>query len=205
MACHDPNRVVQGQTNPLGGWFQSIHATATDTVANLPYPTLDQNACLSCHSDHNAPGNQGLLRGAGDQVCLNCHSGTSESGPMVMKASLYTQRNGAPPSVIAQPAKSAMLNVAAEYAKTGHPVATANANPIRAKAQTKSQAALMVSPNTPGQSGCIDCHDPHAVQSVGAGAPLAPSAGATQKSVMGVSEKDGSVLKRPAQAQYQTC
>ena len=27
LACHDPNRVVQGQVNPLAGFTSSIHQT----------------------------------------------------------------------------------------------------------------------------------------------------------------------------------
>ena len=56
LACHDPNRVVTGQTNPLAGWPTSVHATNNATVQNLPYSTLSVNACFSCHTDHNAAG-----------------------------------------------------------------------------------------------------------------------------------------------------
>jgi hypothetical protein len=30
LACHDPNRIVPGQPNPLAGWTNSIHQTATN-------------------------------------------------------------------------------------------------------------------------------------------------------------------------------
>jgi predicted CXXCH cytochrome family protein len=208
LACHDPNRVVQGQTNPLAGWFQSIHATATDAVTNLPYPTLDENACVSCHTNHNAPGSQWLLRGAGDQVCLSCHSGsaTMTANAALMKATFVTRNNIALPSVMVPSAMSARLNVAAESAKIGHPLSTGNNNAVQVRAQSKGQAQTVVpSPNNPGLSGCTGCHDPHAVQSGTGGSAPAPGLRAAQRSVMGVSEKDGMTLLRPAQTEYQVC
>jgi predicted CXXCH cytochrome family protein len=204
LACHDPNRVVQGQTNPLAGWFQSIHATATDGVTNLPYPTLDQNACENCHTNHNAPGGEWLLRGAGDQVCLNCHSGTS-ANPGLAKAQFVNPNGNVPPSVLVSTAVAARLNVASEYAKIGHPLSTEN-KPIVTKAQLQAQNQSQVpSPNTPNLSGCTDCHDPHAVQSAtGSGSAPAPGLRPSQRLVSGVSEKDGTIV-RPAQEQYQVC
>ena len=60
LDCHDPNRVVVGQTNHLAGWTNSIHATATNKTTNQPYVggygTVAQNGCNACHMPHNAPG-----------------------------------------------------------------------------------------------------------------------------------------------------
>jgi predicted CXXCH cytochrome family protein len=206
LACHDPNRVVQGQTNPLAGWFQSIHATGTDAVSGLPYATLDQNACVNCHTNHNAPGSQWLLRGAGDQVCLNCHSGSSSTGVIApgMTASAALLRNTLTPNVMVPKTVSARINVAAEYAKTGHPLTTTNTVTLQPKAQTKSQSQA-VAPLNPGLSGCTDCHDPHAVQSATGTSAPAPSISASQKLVSGVSERDGTTVLHAAQTQYQTC
>ncbi|HMK21103.1 MAG TPA: cytochrome c3 family protein, partial [Terriglobales bacterium] len=36
MACHDPARVMNGQTNPLAGWMTSVHAINASKVANQP-------------------------------------------------------------------------------------------------------------------------------------------------------------------------
>ncbi len=33
LACHDPNRVVQGQVNPLAGFTNSIHQSATNQIS----------------------------------------------------------------------------------------------------------------------------------------------------------------------------
>ena len=49
LACHDPNRQMAGQVNPLKGWTTSIHNTATNKLtpqANVgSYPTVMQSAC----------------------------------------------------------------------------------------------------------------------------------------------------------------
>jgi predicted CXXCH cytochrome family protein len=100
LACHDPNRVMTGKVNPLAGWPTGIHATATNKTlaqANLgSYATVAQNACLSCHAPHNAPGGMRLLRGPNEQDCLACHGGGSNLSPSI-------------------------ANVFAEFAKVGHP------------------------------------------------------------------------------------
>ena len=207
LACHDPNRVMQGQTNPLNGWFQSIHATATDNVQNLPYPTLDQNACISCHTNHNAGGAEWLLRSAGDQDCLNCHSGSGSGGNvasnLLMATNAITRRSNPAPNVVAPAAVIAKLNVASEYAKIGHPLSVKSIGPAKTLPGKQAQAQV-VNPNDPGQSGCVDCHDPHAVQSGGNFSP-APGLRPAQHGVSGISEKDGITVLRPAQYQFQTC
>jgi predicted CXXCH cytochrome family protein len=206
LACHDPNRVTQGQTNPLAGWSTSIHATATDAVQNLPYPTLDQNACLNCHTNHNAPGADWILRGAGDQDCLNCHSGSSSStGGAIPPAMLgyANPRSGAVAASVMVPANvAARFNVASEYAKIGHPISS-GANVTQFKALSKGQFQTVV-PNTPSQSGCIDCHDPHSVQAVTAFS-AAPALRASQNATIGISEKDGVTVLRPARNQFEVC
>jgi predicted CXXCH cytochrome family protein len=100
LACHDPNRVMTGKVNTLAGWSTGIHTTATNkTVAQAnvgSYPTVAQNACLSCHMPHNAAGAARLLRGPNEQDCLACHGGGSNLSP-------------------------AIPNVFSEFAKIGHP------------------------------------------------------------------------------------
>lgn len=101
LACHDPTRTMTGKVNTLTGWTTGIHATATNKTlaqANVgSYPTVAQNACLSCHMPHNAVGSARLLRGPNEQDCVACHSGGSNMSPSAM-------------------------NVFAELAKVGHPV-----------------------------------------------------------------------------------
>jgi predicted CXXCH cytochrome family protein len=101
LACHDPTRTMTGKVNTLAGWATGIHATATNKTlaqANVgSYPTVAQNACLSCHMPHNAVGSARLLRGPNEQDCVACHSGGSNMSPSTM-------------------------NVFAEFTKVGHPV-----------------------------------------------------------------------------------
>lgn len=102
FACHDPNRVTTGQINPLVQWATSAHAVASNTLAMQPatvagsYATVAQNACISCHAPHNAPGQARLLRGVNEVDCIACHGGGTNISP-------------------------ALPNVFAEFAKTGHP------------------------------------------------------------------------------------
>jgi predicted CXXCH cytochrome family protein len=105
LACHDPNRVMTGKTNAIAGWANSIHALAPNKTTNQPstggYPTVAQNACESCHAQHEAAGPARLLRGQNEQACMTCHNGGSNVSP-------------------------AAPNVFAEFAKVGHPFPAGN-------------------------------------------------------------------------------
>jgi len=109
LACHDPTRQMAGKVNPLANWTTGAHALMQNKIApqaNLgSYTTVAQDACISCHTPHNAQGPARLLRGPNEQDCIACHNGGSNITP-------------APPSVFA------------EYAapKVGHPLPT-SANP----------------------------------------------------------------------------
>lgn len=132
QACHDPNRVANGQTNFLVGWATSIHATATNTTSNNPYvggyATVAQNGCNECHMPHNAFGPARLLRGQNEQDCIACHAGSNTT--------------------------PAILNVFSEFAKTGsHPLPTAN------NQHDRTEAPLL---NNNRHATCVDCHNPHA-------------------------------------------
>src|SRR5262249_43462839 len=87
------------------GWTNSIHALAPNKTTNQPpvggYPTVAQNACESCHAQHEAAGPARLLRGLNEQDCMSCHNGGSNVSP-------------APP------------NVFAEFGKVGHPFPAGN-------------------------------------------------------------------------------
>ena len=102
LACHDPTRQMAGKLNPLANWTTGAHALMPNKIApqaNLgSYTTVAQDACISCHTPHNAQGPARLLRGPNEQDCIACHNGGSNITPV-------------PPSVFA------------EYAapKVGHP------------------------------------------------------------------------------------
>ena len=184
LACHDPNRVVTGQTNPLTGWTGSIHAIATNQVASSAhvgsYATVAVNACTSCHMEHNGAATYPrLLRpatpaatgvDATTQDCITCHSGGSNISPV------------AP-------------NVYAEFAKISHPFPAGTNN---------HDAAEPVTLNNNRHSTCVDCHSAHASN------PLAvlsapPGIRPPQSAVSGLSGLDGVTVLSPAVNQYESC
>jgi predicted CXXCH cytochrome family protein len=105
LACHDPTRQMAGKVNPIADWAASAHAIVTNKITPQTglgsYTTVAQDACISCHTPHNAQGPARLLRGANEQDCIACHNAGSNITPV-------------PPSVFA------------EYAtgKIGHPFPT---------------------------------------------------------------------------------
>jgi len=132
LACHDPNRVVNGNVNFLGGWAVSAHAKATNTTSNQPYVggygTVAGNACTSCHMEHNASGPARLLRGNDEQSCLACHNGGTNISP-------------------------AAPNVFTEFAKIGHPF------PSGTNTHDRTESEVL---NNNRHATCVDCHNPHA-------------------------------------------
>ena len=174
LACHDPNRVVNGSLNYLGGWAVSAHARAANTTSNQPYVggygTVASNACTNCHMPHNATGPSRLLRGSDEQACLSCHNGGTNVSP-------------------------AAPNIFAEFAKTGHPFASAN------NLHDRSENSVL---NNNRHATCVDCHNPHAsapVTSFSSG----PGVRASQASVIGISATDGLTVISPATNQYENC
>jgi predicted CXXCH cytochrome family protein len=176
LACHDPNRVVTGKTNPLAGWTTSIHATATNQAGTQPpvggYPTVSQNSCASCHASHNAAGPARLLRGLNEQDCVSCHGGGTNLSP-------------------------AIPNVLAEYAapKVGHPFTEANGLHDAAENGVLNQNR---------HATCVDCHNSHAsMQVTSFTAP--PAVRPSQNAVTGISATDGITILHPASNQYENC
>jgi len=183
LACHDPNRVVQGQVNPLAGFTGSIHQTASNAVSPDghvgSYPTVGVNACTSCHMSHDAVAPARLLRPATPaapatdsvtQDCMTCHNGGTYLSP-------------------------APLNVMAEVAKTGHPLPSGN------NFHDAAEAVLL---NNNRHATCVDCHDPHASnQTTLFTAP--PALRPSQAGVSGVSVLDGVTVLTPAINQYENC
>jgi predicted CXXCH cytochrome family protein len=183
LACHDPNRVMQGQPNPLVGWTNSIHQTATNQPAanaNVgPYSTVGLNACGACHMDHDATAPQRLLRPAtpaapsvdpATQSCMTCHNGGTLLSP-------------------------AAPNIMGEVAKVGHPL------PAGTNFHDAAETAVL---NNNRHATCVDCHSPHGSNQVVAfGAP--PVIRPSQATVTGVSATDGTTVLIPAVNQYENC
>ena len=183
LACHDPNRVVQGQNNLLAGWTSSIHQSASNKVAVEAhagsYPSVGQNACTSCHMEHNAGGLSRLLRPSNpavtgadvaSQSCITCHNGGTLLSP-------------------------AAPNVMSEYAKIAHPM------PSGTNTHDANENVVLANNR---HASCVDCHNAHGsnqVTTFGA----APTLRASQSGAVGVNAQDGTTELRPAVNQYETC
>jgi predicted CXXCH cytochrome family protein len=141
LACHDPARQIGGTVNPLAGWPTSIHATSSSRLSPQAalgsYATVGSDACISCHTPHNASGGPRQLRGQNEQDCIACHNG----GTNISQLSPYA-------------------NVFAEYAtpKVGHTFPTSS-NP-----HDPAEATI---PNNNRHATCVDCHNPHAPMAIG--------------------------------------
>ncbi len=189
LACHDPTRTVSGpgpgqwQKNPLTLWATSAHALASNQVASNAnvgdYATVAQNACISCHMPHNAPGPTRLTRAPNELDCVNCHSGGANVSP-------------------------AAPNVFAEYTKAGnvgHPFPQGTNNHDAAEDLIGQDVVL----NNNRHATCVDCHEPHSAFAVASFTSLQPpSIRPSQTGVAGVSA-DGTTIVNPAVNQYENC
>jgi predicted CXXCH cytochrome family protein len=94
LSCHDPTRQMGGQVNPLADWAASAHALSSGKIAPSAglgsYATVAGDACISCHTPHNANGTSRLLRGPNEQDCISCHNGANVS-PMAPYANVFAE------------------------------------------------------------------------------------------------------------------
>ena len=186
LACHGTSpRTVNNLPNPLVPWPNSVHATISNSTLLAayvgPYSTVAENACSSCHMEHNANGPARLLRGAtpplanmdaSTQNCINCHNGNNNISP-------------------------ALPNIYAEFSKTSsHPF------PSGTNSHDAAEPALL---NNNRHATCVDCHNPHGAQQVGSTFPIPPQIRVSQASVSGVLASDGISPVSPAQNQYENC
>ncbi|MBI5764447.1 MAG: hypothetical protein HZA51_13070 [Planctomycetes bacterium] len=95
-ACHDPHnnergnflRITDRQSalcntcHRMDGWEISSHANSPRTVqvtstngVKLPFRSMSENACSTCHVVHNAPHRERLLRDRPSDLCITCHDG----------------------------------------------------------------------------------------------------------------------------------
>jgi predicted CXXCH cytochrome family protein len=184
LACHDPNRIVQGQVNLLSGYTGSIHAVATNQVASGAnvglYTTVAANSCTSCHMEHNAGGPARLMRPATPATpgvdantldCVTCHNGGGNISP-------------------------AAPNVYAEFEKTGPHLLPAGLN-----VHDEAEPAVL---NNNRHATCVDCHNAHATNPLTV-FTVPPGIRPPQTNVTGVSAVDGTTVVAPAVNQYETC
>ncbi|MGP0019569.1 MAG: cytochrome c3 family protein [Candidatus Sulfotelmatobacter sp.] len=184
LACHDPNRVLQGQINPLAGFINSVHQTATNQVSPDAhvgsYPTVGVNACTSCHMSHNSVAPARLLRPATPaapsydpvtQNCMTCHAGGTYLSPATVP------------------------NIMSEVTKVSHPLPAGN------NFHDAAEAPLL---NHNRHATCVDCHSAHASNAeVTFSAP--PAIRPPQQGATGISALDGMTPVIPAVNQYETC
>ena len=177
------NRTIQGQVNPLAGWSNSIHQSATNQVAGEAhvgsYSTVALNACTSCHMDHNATSPARLMRpatpaapgvDAATQDCMTCHQGGTYLSPV-------------PP------------NIMAEISKTGHPL------PAGVNSHDAAEPGVLFNNR---HATCTDCHSAHASNQTAVFGPP-PALRPAQAGVMGISATDGITVLNPAVNQYENC
>ncbi len=95
-ACHDPHNNELGNflritelegalcrtCHDMRGWELSSHANSPRSVPvtattgeQLPFRSLADNACASCHVSHTAPYRTHLLHDQESRLCLDCHDG----------------------------------------------------------------------------------------------------------------------------------
>jgi predicted CXXCH cytochrome family protein len=186
LSCHGTTlRTVNNMPNPLVPWPISVHATVSN--ATLPaayvgvYNTVAQNACSSCHVEHNANSPARLLRGtnppvatmdASTQNCITCHNGNKNIIPAL-------------PNVYAESTKS--------YA---HPF------PSGKNLHDTAEPVLL---NNDRHATCVDCHNPHGALQAGSVFPLPPQIRNSQAVVNGVMASDGVSVLSPALNQYDNC
>jgi hypothetical protein len=176
-------RMTTSQYNPFTAWRQSIHATAAHRLSKVakalgPYATVSENACLSCHTSHNAPGGPSLLNGpipkvpnldAATQDCIGCHNGGGNLSP-------------------------AIPNIFAEYAKTGHPF------PAGSNQHSSDESVVL---NNNRHATCVDCHNAHAALATTSFAST--TIRGSENGTVGVSATDGITEVNPAVDQYEIC
>ena len=101
--CHDPHNDELGNflrvtdrdgilcttCHDMKGWRFCAHSfsprTVPVTITNgepLPYRSIAENACRSCHTAHNAPRREHLLYDRPSILCITCHDGLS--GPDIL-------------------------------------------------------------------------------------------------------------------------
>jgi predicted CXXCH cytochrome family protein len=180
LDCHDPTRVMTGKQNPLTGWAVSIHATATNKVSSQAnvgsYPSVAQNACISCHAPHNAQGGSRLLRQTNETDCVACHSGGTNMAPATMNVfvEFTTPKVGHPFSTgtsIHDAAESNILNnnrhSTCADCHNGHaagqvtsfpvpPITRASQNGVNGVSAT--DGITEVSPTVNQYENCLRCH-----------------------------------------------
>ena len=183
LACHDPNRMIQGQPNPLAGWTNSIHQTATNQpAANAhvgSYSTVALNACSSCHMEHDATA-PATTASAG--YAASARTGFGDPG----LHDLSQRRNSA---------------VAGGSECHGGDCQDKPSLPAGTNFHDAAETAVL---NNNRHATCVDCHSAHGSNQV-VTFPAPPAIRPSQANVTGISATDGVTVLLPAVNQYENC
>lgn len=114
-ACHDPHNNALGDflrlplregalcntCHQMAGWRGSAHAVSPKPVPaslthgqTLPFRSIADNACQTCHVPHGAAHPERLLRDRAFDLCIGCHNGLTARDVL----SVAGQRSGHRPS-----------------------------------------------------------------------------------------------------------
>lgn len=173
MNCHD------GTRGGMANYRQSQHMQAVNNTvaasANMPYGTVADNSCMTCHTSHSAA-NSGprLLRGVEEANCINCHGPSSVTTPA--PPDVFTVINSAT-------YKHPVLSVSGAH-DTGETI------PVNGTRHSECE-------------DCHNPHAAQAYSS-SSGAPIPPSVQPSLLGVVGESASDNTAVQ-PSAYEYQVC
>ncbi|MFO0839814.1 MAG: cytochrome c3 family protein [Phycisphaerae bacterium] len=163
IACHDPHNNELGNflriptrdgalcntCHALDGWRSSSHATSAKPVPivltggqPMPFASMAENACATCHVPHGAAQSERLLRARAFDLCISCHDGMT--GRNV--ASVIGRRSGHKPRRVVTP------HDPTEDPRTmpAHVECVDCHNPHAAQGNPTGQSAMLVRAQGPG-------------------------------------------------------
>jgi len=163
VACHEPHNNelgdflrISGRQGALcltchapDGWPTGAHAVSPRSVPvtatggeQLPYRSLADNACRSCHLSHSAPRREGLLYDRPSRLCLNCHDGVSATDVLAVAGQRYGHRVDRLIEQRRDPAERLHFRHSVECTDCHNPHAAA-ANPLPGVSPSAAQGAAL--------------------------------------------------------------
>lgn len=181
--------------NPLAGWSTSIHATATNKVA----PQIARDSTFvgaSRVAIGSQPASLGPYATVSRNACASCHEmhNSPTSGSLLRAGgdeTCLTCHDGS--SNISPPIPDVLAEMVSP--KYGHALSLGN-GPHRPNEPVLLSQGM--------HTTCVDCHNPHTAQRVGA-FPPPPLVRPSQAEVRGISATDGKTVVNPAVNQFEIC
>jgi predicted CXXCH cytochrome family protein len=201
--CHDPhdntnkkflavdnvNSGLCTRCHVITGWSGTPHSTSLDSWNGTPpnpwprtgsgtdfgWTTVIQNGCENCHAPHNAPGEKRIL---------NCNLETGPCMPATEEGVCFPCHNG---NLV--PATKNIFAQLVNTSRHGVDLSTGIHDPVEYPRLINNHVE------------CVDCHDPHMVNSNKTAAP--PAVSGRQDGVGGVTIND--TIINPAVNEYEIC